>query len=136
MMTNQEWIDAALLELGIIEAGESADTEESATGLRAMNQMMPAMEQGDTNFNWFTQDTLTDIAPIPVWSEQGLISLLAIACAVPFRTPVDTFTFQKAAEGKNLILRTFINLKLEGADMSHLSLGYRRYYNSSILTDS
>jgi len=127
MSTNQQIIDKALGELEIVEAGDSANATDSADAMTVLNQMMAAWGVSDMDFNFFPQDTLSDTCPIPDWSEEGVISNLAIKLSVPFNAAVSQMLFDKALEGRNLIGRTFINLNLEGSDMTHLGHNYRRY---------
>ena len=133
MSTNQEIIDSALQELGVIEAGDSANATDSATVLNTLNNMMESWEADDKDFNWFPQDTLSDTAPLPRWALEGVISNLAIMVAPNFRSPVTADLARKADKGERTILTRLINLKLEGSDMSHLGAGNARY---NITTDS
>jgi len=126
-LTNQQVIDKALGELEIVEAGDSADATDSADAMTVLNQMMAAWGVSDMDFNFFPQDTLSDTCPIPEWSEEGVISNLAVKLSVPFNAVVSQMLFEKAREGRNLIGRTFINLNLEGSDMTHLGATRNRY---------
>ena len=134
MVTNQELIEQALQELRVIEQDNSANSADSAKALAVLNQMMLAWAVSDMDFNWFAQDTLTDVAPIPGWAEEGVISNLAVKCAVPFNRAITVELNLKATEGRNAIARTLINQQLEGADLSLLAQGAGRRYD--ILTDS
>lgn len=127
MSTIQNIIDRALGELGIVEAGDSANATDSASALAILNNMMAEKEQQDMEFNWFPQDTLSDAMPIPRWAESGVTSMLAMYCAPEFRVPLTNEVAMKADKGETVILNTLINLKLEGADMSHLPLHRYRY---------
>lgn len=135
MSTNQQYIDRALVEIKVLEKGQSADTTDSATGLAVFNQMMHAWGVSDKDFDWFTQDDLTATTPLPDWAESGVISNLAIELAAPFETPVSAPVLAKALSGENLIIRTLINLKIKGTDLRHLPLGQGRFQHN-ILTDS
>lgn len=128
MSTNQEIIDQALQEIGVIEAGESADATDSATALTTLNQMMAAWHQSDKDLSWFPQDTLADTIPIPDWAEKGIVSSLAIECAAPFRVPVTAELATKAIDGENTISRTLINQSLEPIDNGNLPYGTGQYY--------
>ena len=129
-LTNQQVIDKALGELEIVEAGASANATDSADAMTVMNQMFAAWGVSDMDFNFFAQDTLGDTCPIPEWSEEGVISNLAVKLSVPFNAVVSQMLYDKALEGRNLIGRTFINLNLEGLDMTHLG-SWRNRYNIS-----
>lgn len=133
-MTIQELINAAFLELEIIEAGNDASAADSATAMTILNQMMAAWKVSGRDFNWFAQDDLTATSPLPDWAEEGVTSNLAIKLAAAFNAPVSAEVAMKAMDGLNLITRTLMNLNLEGADMSHMAQGsLNQRYN--IITD-
>lgn len=134
MTTNQNVIDLALAKIDVIEAGESANSTDSATALGLLNRMMAEWGQRDMDFNWFKQDTLGDTIPVPDWAEEGVISNLAVRAAVDFSAIVTPFLATEAMEGRRTIGNTLINLNLEQADMSHLPQG--RDSGRNILTDS
>lgn len=134
MSTNQQYIDRALTAIKVLEKGQSADATDSATALAVFNQMMHSWGVSDKDFNWFTQDTLGDTAPIPDWAEEGVISNLAVRLAEPFETPISAVVVAKAELGSNTIARTLINLKLKKIDLRHLPQG--NDIKNNILTDS
>jgi len=124
-MTNQELIDKALYEVGVLASGESASATDSADVLDILNSMMAEWSVGDMNLNFPPQDTLGDAAPIPTWAELGVIGSLAIYAAPSFQAAIPEALAVKTRRGINTILRTNINMKLKGSDMSHLPLGDR-----------
>lgn len=123
MSTNQNILDAAAYELGYIDYGASLDATDSATALSTYNDMMHEWGEGSKDFNWFTQDTLADDSPIPKWAESGIKSNLAVRLGAVFVVSVTAETAKKARDGEKVINRTLINLRLTGADMSHLPGG-------------
>ena len=64
MSTNQQIIDRALVEIDVIEAGQSANTTDSADALVDFNNMMAEWRESDRDLNWFPQDDLTATCPI------------------------------------------------------------------------
>ena len=134
MTTNQEVIDRAAMELGMIEDSASLGDTDSADALAVLNEMMFEWRVSDKDFNWFSQDTLGDTIPIPDWALPGVISNLAVACGPVFRAPIPADLSTKARKGENLITRTLMNLNLDPADMSNLPQG--RYSGRNILTDA
>lgn len=125
-MTNQELIDRALSALSIIEAGDSANSTDSATALDELNTMMAEWKVNDKDLQWPPQDTLSDTAPIPSWAENAVINVLAVRLAPEFNFPLTIELANKAESGENTVMRTLMNLKLEGADLSYLPLGENR----------
>jgi len=132
--TNQQIIDRALVALGVIEAGESANSTDSASSLADLNSMMAEWRESGRDLNWFSQDTLSDTCPIPDWAEIGVIHGLAVSLAAVFKAPITQGLAVKATNGVNGITRTLFNLNLEQADMSHMPQG--RDSGRNILTDS
>ena len=123
MATNQQILDRAAYELGYLDAGGSLGATDAADALAAYNSMMHRWKQEDKDFNWFTQDTLGDTAPIPVWAEDGVISSLARRLSTVFSVAPSAQLVQDARDGERTIANRLINEKLEGTDMSHLPLG-------------
>ena len=134
MATNQEIIDRAGMELGMIEDSDSMGSTDSADALTVLNEMMDEWRYSGKDFNWFSQDTLGDTIPTPDWAKSGIISNLAVKCGPVFRAPVTAELQKKADDGRNFVTRTMMNLNLQRADMTHLPQG--RYYNNNILTDA
>ena len=123
MATNQQVIDFALGKIGVIEAGETANATDSATTLTVLNTMMAEWRERSMDLNWFTQDTLTDTAPIPEWAEEGVKSNLAVRAATDFRANVTPALLTEAMTGRRTIGNTLISQELDNADMSHLPWG-------------
>ena len=123
MATNQQVIDFALGKIGVIEAGETANATDSATTLTVLNTMMAEWRERSMDLNWFTQDTLTDTAPIPEWAEEGVKSNLAVRAATDFRANVPPALLTEAMTGRRTIGNTLISQELDNADMSHLPWG-------------
>jgi len=134
-LTNQELLDKAALEVEIIESGNSLVTPDVEDALDVMNQMFSAWTVSDMDMQIPPQDTLGDTIPIPIWATEGIISNLAVKFGVVFNALVTNDLARKAENGLNLIARTLINNKLEGADMTHMPLGTGRYRHN-ILTDT
>ena len=128
-ITNQQIIDRAGFELGLVESGDSMDSTDTADALIDLNQMMAAWAVKDKDFKWPPQDTAGDVAPIPIWAEQGVISNLAVTMGPTFRSPIPADLHEKARLGRQTIGNTLVNLELEGSDMTHLPQGRNWYYD-------
>lgn len=135
-MTNQELINAALAKIGVIESPDSANTDDSATTLGVLNRMLAEWRERSMDLNWFTQDTLTDTAPLPEWAEEAVISNLAVRASTDFRASVTQGLFDEALTGRRTVGNTLINQSLDNADMSHLPYGDGRLSRYDIETDS
>ena len=133
-LTNQQVIDRALYELGYIEYGAAADATDGADALKDLNSMMAEWRESDRDLNWFFQDTLSEVCPIPDWAERGVISNLAVSLGAVFNVAISAELAVKAQSGLNVITRTLINLNLTSADMRHLPQG--RDSRRNILTDN
>ena len=127
MSTNQQIINQALLDLQVLESGQSPTADESSDMLTLLNQMMATWAVSDRNLNFPPQDTLSDTCPIPRWAEKGVVASLAIDAAPSFQAIVSPGLSQKYIDGMNVITRTLINQKLDNTDMSHLPQGSSSY---------
>ncbi len=134
MTTIQKTIDRAFGELGIVEGGDAVGATDAAEAMQLLNTMMARWKYESKDFNWFSQDDLTETLPVPEWAESGVISLLAVECAPDFRTPIPADLATKADKADNFLMRTLMNLNLEPADMTHLPQG--RDSSNNILTDA
>lgn len=122
-LTNVQVISKALGELRLVAEGESATAAQGADALAILNQMMAEWSVSDMDLNFPPQDTLSATCPIPTWAESAVISNLAVKCAPQFAAPLTDGLIIKADQGKTLVGRTLINLKLRPADMQHLAQG-------------
>lgn len=134
-ITVQATIDKALADLSVIEYSDTANATDSADALVDLNAMMAEWKVSDMDLDYFPQNDLTATMPIPDWAESAVKSNLAIKCSTTFRAQVTQAVFDEAREGKNLVVRTLLNLNLEQADMRHLPQGEGRF-GRNILTDS
>lgn len=128
-MTVQELIDRALMSIGYLAKGESADATDSADAMEELNFMMQGWNEGGMNFNWFNQDTLGDTVPLPDWVMPAVILKLAIRMGAVFQVPAPPAVYDQAAVALKLARRVYANLKIKNADMSHLhpGSGHHRY---------
>lgn len=134
MATNLDIIKRALSELGLLPQSETPKAAMANDMLTVLNGMMEEWEQMDRDLNWFPQDTLSAVCPIPRWAESGVVSNLAVMAAATMRAPLTETIVNKAQVGLNAITAILINAKLEPADMTGLHYGTGR--RSRILTDS
>lgn len=129
-ITNVQVITAALAELGLVPEGEAATGQQGLDGLRALNQMLAAWEVLDMDLQFPQQDTLSDVCPIPVWAEEGVISNLAVKLAPIMRAPISQSLAIKASTTHNDIATILMSQNARTADMTHMP---RTYYRSDIL---
>ena len=135
MATNQQVIDRAAFEITFIESGEAVGGTDVTDALDAFNDMIHEWKHASKDFNWFTQDTLGDDAPIPAWALSGVISNLAIRMTAVYTVKVPPECVAKAHTGIVTITNRMINDNLEGADMSHMAFGDGRSQRRNIETD-
>lgn len=125
-MTNQELIDRALIAANVIGAGEAGNATDSADALEMLNEMMSQWGQGAADLNWFTQDTLAETVPVPIWARSAVITNLAIAWCDEANTPAPPGLERKADKALMALKRILINRRLENTDMTHLPMGTGR----------
>lgn len=134
MPTNLQIIDQALQELGIVDHEGTATAKQAAIGLTHLNQMMYEWSVTDKDLHFAPQDTLSDTCPIPTWAEMAVVTNLAMHLSSPMRAPISPQLAGRAMLSTESLLRTLINLKNQGADMSHISQGSNGVWD--ITTDS
>lgn len=135
MSTNLEIITDALRGLNVIDETETPSAEQGSFCLRQLNQMLSAWKDADgIDLGYFEQSSTAATCPIPAWAEAGVWAKLALRVASQFGAQVPLGTIAAADEGYTTILRTVMNLKLEGADMSHLPQGTGRIYSDYDIT--
>jgi len=125
-MTNQELIDRALIAAGIIEAGAAGDATDSADALEMLNEMMADWDKGSIKLNWFTQDTLGETVPVPIWARGAVITNLAIHWCDEAQINAPAGLERRADVLRTSLARTLINKNLDNADMTHLPMGSGR----------
>lgn len=133
MSTNIQIITDALQGLGVIGEGETPSAEQGAYCLRQLNQMLASWAEDDIDLGYVVQDGTGDTCPIPQWAESGVWGKLALRVAAHYGATASPELVSQADDGYNTILRRLVNLRLEGADMSHLPGGVHRW---NIETDS
>ncbi len=125
-MTNQELIDRALIAAGVVEAGDAANATDSADALEMLNEMMAQWNESSKNLNWFTQDTLSETVPVPIWARGTLITSLAMRWCEESHIPVPAGLYNRAEKNESSLCRMLINRRLGNTDMTHLPMGTGR----------
>jgi len=135
MSTNLQMITDALRGINVIDETETPSAEQGTFCLRQMNQMLATWKDANgIDLGYFEQSSTAATCPIPAWAETGVWGRLALRVAAHFGAQVPIGTVATAEEGYTTILRTIMNLKLEGADMSQLPAGSGHRMGDSILT--
>lgn len=134
MSTNLQIVTDALRSIGVLDETETPSAEQGSYCLRQLNQMMALWDVEDVTLGYFAQSSTADTCPIPDWAEQGVWGKLALKVASHFGAQVPIGTVASADEGYTVILRTLINMRLEGSDMSHMPAGTGRLRGFNILT--
>jgi hypothetical protein len=127
-VTNLQIISDSLRALNVINETETPSAEQGSLCLRELNQMLSSWAVTDTvELGYFPQNATSDTCPIPEWAEKGVKYKLALQIAHYFGADPSMSTIAMADEGYTAILRTVLNLALEGADMNHLPRGTGKY---------
>lgn len=127
MSTNLQLITDALRSINVIDETETPSAEQGSHCLRQMNQMLALWEVDGVPLGYFAQTSTAATCPIPDWAEAGVTGRLALRVAAHYGAQVPIGTVAAADEGYTTILRTVMNQKLQGADMSHLPQGSGRF---------
>lgn len=120
---NSDLISDALREISVLDETETASAEQGATGLRKMNQLMADWEESGIKLGYFSQTTLSDTCPIPLYAESGVITNLAIKLASSYGAKVSIELASAGLDGLSTILRTAMNDALPQADMQNRPFG-------------
>jgi hypothetical protein len=127
MSTNLEIIADALRALNVINEIQTPSAEQGAKCLRKLNQLLAKWAVDGTVLGYFAQSDTSATCPIPDWAECGVANHLALYIAADFGAEPSIVVIAAADSGFQTILRTVMNLKLEGVDMSHLPVGSGHY---------
>lgn len=133
MSTNLQILTDALRAINVLDETETASAEQGTYCLRQLNQMLAQWEVEGVPLGYFAQSSTAADCPIPDWAEGGVSNKLALRIAGQYSAPIPPATVVAADEGYQVILRTVMNLKLQGLDMSHIALGegYRSFVDIS-----
>ena len=123
MSTNLEIITDALRAINVLDETETASAEQGVYCLRQLNQMLAAWEVDDIALGYFAQTSTAVTCPIPDWAEVGVTNKLGIRVSSQYAAQVPPGIAFSAEEGYQTILRTTINMKLKGLDMTHMAMG-------------
>lgn len=124
MTTNVTLIGDALKLLGVNGETQTASAEQGALGLRVLNRMLELWPEDGIQLGWFEQSLTTDDAPIPKWSEQGVVSKLAQALRPYYpASTLEPWVLDDSMNGFGTILRKCLVEKLKPANMDHLPFG-------------
>lgn len=134
MSTNQQTLDKAANELGYHEYGASLDATDAADALAAFNDMMAEYKYKSRDFDWFSQDDLTETTPLPPWALGAVTTCLAMRLSTVFNVAPSGQLVKDENAAVTFLLNTLINHNLEQADMRHLPQG--RFSGRNILTDA
>lgn len=136
MATNAQFITDSLRELNVIGETETADANQGAYGLRALNRMIEAWTEGDIEIGFFKQSSTSDDITIPEWTEFGVVTSLAVRVASHYGATVSAELAKAQRDGYRVILRKSIVEKTRTADLSHMPLGQGkwRFSRRNILT--
>ncbi len=127
-ISNVTLIGDALRSINVISESEEPSPEQGAYCLRQLNQMLATWEVDHIPLGYFSQSDTSGTCPIPEWAEQGVTYKLAIRIAGHYGAEPTPSVLEAADSGHMTILRTVMNLQLEGADMRHLPAGSGKLY--------
>lgn len=126
--TNVEIIESAYQTIGVVGESQTVSAEQGAIGLDTLNQMMNALAVSDIVIGYFTQTSTTDNCPIPDWSEQGVISLLAQQLLTIYPSAkAAPGLMDDATNGVGTIKRVCLLQKLNPLDTRYLGVGAGHY---------
>lgn len=136
MATNREVITDALVELTVLDADQTASTEDASLGLRVMNRMFGLLAADGIDLGYPTQDNLSDDFPLDDTTRSQIHYLLAVALRPSFPSAQpDPTLFALADTAKTQLQRSAVLSNMEESSVLHLPLGERSSWQYDISTD-
>jgi hypothetical protein len=134
-MTNRELITSVLRMLGVLDADQSASTEDAALGLEQLNDMMLDLAAEGVDLGFPPQDSVSDDFPLDDTEAAALKPLLAMQLFTYYPSARLPPTLPARAESNKLrLLRDAVLSNIEEADMSNLPSGEGRRGRYNIYT--
>jgi hypothetical protein len=134
--TNREVITDALIELSVLDANETANSEDAALCLRVMNRMFALLAADGIDLGYPPQDSLTDAFPLDDTVQAQIHYLLAATLRSSFPSvQPDPTLFALAGAARGQLLRAAVIANREESSVTHAPLGERSAWRYNILTD-
>lgn len=128
MTTINTLVSDSLRLLGVMGETDSLSSEQGSLGLRVINRMLEQWTEEGVELGWFEQSDGTASAPLPKWSEMGVVSKLAQAMRAYYpASTLENWVMNDDLNGYGTLLRRVIQDQLEGADMTHMPSGSGKF---------
>jgi hypothetical protein len=135
-MTNLEMVTSALRMLGVLDANETANSEDGAVGLEQLNDFFSLLLADSIDLGFTTQDDLADTFPLDDTTAAQIKPLLAIHLHTFFPSSVVPNTLPLRADAAmSQLRRTAVLANMEEADLRHIPLGEGNRARSDIIND-
>lgn len=136
MATNREVITDALIEINVLDANETAATEDAMLGLRAMNRMFALLAADGIELGYPPQSSLADEFPLDEATQAQIHYLLAVALKPSFpAAQADQTLFALAGAARSQLLRTAVLANRQETSVTHAPLGERSAWVYNVITD-
>lgn len=129
-MTNGELIRDALGMLGILGESETASAEQSAHGLRVLNDMLFDWANRGVDMQWAAQSSGTATLPINERDVQAVRSALAVALGPFYGKEPSPLVYAMADSGYARLLRENQQRTMPQALMDHLPMAEGQWGNA------
>ena len=124
MSTNLDLITGSLRLCKVLGETDTASAEQGSIALPFLNRMMETWTESGIELGWFEQSSTSATAPVPKWSEQGIISKLSqVLSGVYDEAVLPRWAWDDKLNGYGMILRKCMLEAMETADMDHMPLG-------------
>lgn len=128
-MSNRQIVESALRSIHVLGEGESANDEQAASALEALNDMLEAWAEDGVDLQHFRQTDIEADSPLPAWTLRGVKAALAVELSGEYGAPITASLANKAEAGYQTIARRMVSEQIRPADLSHLPRGYPGYYD-------
>lgn len=122
-MTNGEFIRDALGMLGILAESETATADQSAHGLRVLNDLLFDWANRGVDMQWAAQSSATATLPLNERDVQAVRCALAVALAPFYGVMPSPLVLSAAESSYSRLLRENMSRNMPQALMDHLPVG-------------
>jgi hypothetical protein len=123
MATNREIVTAALRMLGVLDADETAATEDATLGLEELNDLMASLAADEIDLGFPPQESLADEFPLDEQAAAQIKPLLAIHLHAHYPSSQPSQALLGRAEGsRRQLLRAAVTQNMQEA-VTALPLG-------------
>lgn len=125
----------SLKEINVVAETGTISAEQGSFCLRQLNRMLERWTEDGIDLGYFEQTSTTGNIPIPAWSEDGVMAMLAVRVAPHYGATVSIELADLADSAFNTICRKSLVERNSPANMDHLHPGEGQTSSSGNIID-